>query len=54
MVPPLPLPNSRVITPTSPISGYIVAGLIPSPELQEWRIACLAMDRAQNNSTCMW
>lgn len=25
------------------------AGLIPSPELQEWRIACLAMERTRND-----
>ncbi|XP_067139715.1 peripheral plasma membrane protein CASK-like isoform X3 [Centruroides vittatus] len=25
------------------------AGLIPSPELQEWRIACLAMERSRND-----
>ncbi|KAK0403472.1 hypothetical protein QR680_016938 [Steinernema hermaphroditum] len=31
-----------------------VAGLIPSPELQEWRTACLAMERAKDNSHCMW
>uniref|UniRef100_A0A1I7US19 Peripheral plasma membrane protein CASK n=1 Tax=Caenorhabditis tropicalis TaxID=1561998 RepID=A0A1I7US19_9PELO len=26
-----------------------VAGLIPSPELQEWRTACLAMERSKNS-----
>lgn len=26
-----------------------VAGLIPSPELQEWRTACLALDRTRDN-----
>ncbi|CAD6189250.1 unnamed protein product [Caenorhabditis auriculariae] len=31
-----------------------IAGLIPSPELQEWRTACLAMERAKNSSHCMW
>ncbi|CAI5455732.1 unnamed protein product [Caenorhabditis angaria] len=33
-----------------------IAGLIPSPELQEWRTACLAMERAKNscNTHCMW
>ncbi|CAJ0609524.1 unnamed protein product [Cylicocyclus nassatus] len=31
-----------------------VAGLIPSPELQEWRTACLAMERAKDHSHCMW
>lgn len=33
-----------------------VAGLIPSPELQEWRTACLAMERSKNscNTHCMW
>uniref|UniRef100_A0AAF5CU88 Non-specific serine/threonine protein kinase n=1 Tax=Strongyloides stercoralis TaxID=6248 RepID=A0AAF5CU88_STRER len=31
-----------------------VAGLIPSPELQEWRTACMAMERAKEGSNCMW
>ncbi|CAJ0575124.1 unnamed protein product, partial [Mesorhabditis spiculigera] len=33
------------------------AGLIPSPELQEWRTACLAMERAKDTclpAHCMW
>ncbi|CAJ0937952.1 unnamed protein product, partial [Mesorhabditis belari] len=33
------------------------AGLIPSPELQEWRTACLAMERHKDNclpAHCMW
>ncbi|OZC10894.1 PDZ/DHR/GLGF domain protein [Onchocerca flexuosa] len=42
--------------------GASVAGLIPSPELQEWRTACLAMERAKDNTSttnshlahCMW
>ncbi|MCP9263192.1 Peripheral plasma membrane protein CASK [Dirofilaria immitis] len=34
--------------------GTSVAGLIPSPELQEWRTACLAMERAKDNTHCMW
>ncbi|VDN53903.1 unnamed protein product [Dracunculus medinensis] len=34
--------------------GASVAGLIPSPELQEWRTACLAMERAKDNTHCMW
>ncbi|KAK5968265.1 Peripheral plasma membrane protein CASK [Trichostrongylus colubriformis] len=38
---------------SSLVSGNI-AGLIPSPELQEWRTACLAMERAKDNSHCMW
>uniref|UniRef100_A0A915LRQ9 Uncharacterized protein n=1 Tax=Meloidogyne javanica TaxID=6303 RepID=A0A915LRQ9_MELJA len=29
-----------------------MAGLIPSPELQEWRTACLAMERARESSHC--
>lgn len=29
--------------------GASVAGLIPSPELQEWRTACMAMERAKDN-----
>lgn len=39
------LGNSGTYTP-----GASVAGLIPSPELQEWRTACLAMERAKDNS----
>ena len=27
------------------------AGLIPSPELQEWRTACDAIDKAKRNQT---
>lgn len=32
------------------------AGLAPSPELQEWRISCIAAEKArrQNGATCMW
>lgn len=33
-------------------SAANMAGLIPSPELQEWRTACLAMERARENSHC--
>ncbi|KAF7633053.1 hypothetical protein Mgra_00007548 [Meloidogyne graminicola] len=29
-----------------------MAGLIPSPELQEWRTACLAVERARESSHC--
>ncbi|CAG9529528.1 unnamed protein product [Cercopithifilaria johnstoni] len=43
------LGNSGTYTP-----GTSVAGLIPSPELQEWRTACLAMERAKHNTHCMW
>uniref|UniRef100_A0A915MXJ7 Uncharacterized protein n=1 Tax=Meloidogyne javanica TaxID=6303 RepID=A0A915MXJ7_MELJA len=32
--------------------GNNMAGLIPSPELQEWRTACLAMERARESSHC--
>uniref|UniRef100_A0A0N4Z7B8 MAGUK p55 subfamily member 6-like n=1 Tax=Parastrongyloides trichosuri TaxID=131310 RepID=A0A0N4Z7B8_PARTI len=35
-------------------STITVAGLIPSPELQEWRTACMAMERAKEGSNCMW
>uniref|UniRef100_H2ZK21 Peripheral plasma membrane protein CASK n=1 Tax=Ciona savignyi TaxID=51511 RepID=H2ZK21_CIOSA len=28
------------------------AGLVPSPELQEWRVACLAMERAKEQQNC--
>uniref|UniRef100_A0A5S6R0L5 Peripheral plasma membrane protein CASK n=1 Tax=Trichuris muris TaxID=70415 RepID=A0A5S6R0L5_TRIMR len=30
-----------------------LAGLIPSPELQEWRTACLAMEHAKNTFPCL-
>lgn len=32
------------------------AGLAPSPELQEWRVSCLAAEKArkQNGATCIW
>lgn len=36
------------------MSQQQIAGLIPSPELQEWRTACLAMERQKENSTCLW
>ncbi|KAI1716437.1 guanylate kinase domain-containing protein [Ditylenchus destructor] len=36
------------------IANGTVAGLIPSPELQEWRTACLAMEKVKDNSTCLW
>ncbi|EYB92573.1 hypothetical protein Y032_0192g1357 [Ancylostoma ceylanicum] len=39
---------------TSSLVSTNVAGLIPSPELQEWRTACLAMERAKDHSHCMW
>ncbi|VDP53987.1 unnamed protein product, partial [Soboliphyme baturini] len=29
--------------------GASVAGIIPSPELQEWRTACLAMEHVKNS-----
>uniref|UniRef100_A0A0N5AU21 Peripheral plasma membrane protein CASK n=1 Tax=Syphacia muris TaxID=451379 RepID=A0A0N5AU21_9BILA len=37
-------------------NGSVTAGLVPSPELQEWRTACVAMERAKENITahCMW
>ncbi|CAK8690288.1 peripheral plasma membrane protein CASK-like isoform X2 [Clavelina lepadiformis] len=28
------------------------AGLVPSPELQEWRVACLAMERTKEQQNC--
>ncbi|RCN47234.1 variant SH3 domain protein, partial [Ancylostoma caninum] len=34
---------------TSSLVSTNVAGLIPSPELQEWRTACLAMERAKDH-----
>ncbi|KAI1724332.1 protein kinase domain-containing protein [Ditylenchus destructor] len=36
------------------IANGNVAGLIPSPELQEWRTACLAMEKVKDNSACLW
>ncbi|XP_020621594.1 peripheral plasma membrane protein CASK-like isoform X2 [Orbicella faveolata] len=31
------------------------AGLAPSPELQEWRVSCLAAEKARKqNATCIW
>ncbi|EDO39364.1 predicted protein [Nematostella vectensis] len=32
------------------------AGLIPSPELQEWRVACIAAEKSkkQNGASCIW
>ncbi|XP_063967725.1 peripheral plasma membrane protein CASK-like isoform X3 [Lytechinus pictus] len=37
-----------------PLNG--TAGLIPSPELQEWRVACLAIERAkkEQQASCTW
>ncbi|XP_077988061.1 peripheral plasma membrane protein CASK-like isoform X1 [Glandiceps talaboti] len=38
----------------APLNG--TAGLIPSPELQEWRVACLAIEKAkkEQHTTCTW
>lgn len=48
-------PKATVLhSPTSGKPTGAVAGLIPSPELQEWRTACLAMEKAKDNSTCLW
>lgn len=32
------------------------AGLIPSPELQEWRVACIAMEKTkqEQQASCTW
>ncbi|XP_032236091.2 peripheral plasma membrane protein CASK isoform X2 [Nematostella vectensis] len=31
------------------------AGLIPSPELQEWRVACIAAEKSKKqNASCIW
>ena len=38
----------------SPPSTSAIAGLVPSPQLQEWRAACLAMERAKENASCAW
>uniref|UniRef100_A0A914Y636 Uncharacterized protein n=1 Tax=Panagrolaimus superbus TaxID=310955 RepID=A0A914Y636_9BILA len=48
-----PTASSSSTSPPSTIPP-VVAGLIPSPELQEWRTACLAMERAKDGSHCMW
>ncbi|KAK3754014.1 hypothetical protein QZH41_020292, partial [Actinostola sp. cb2023] len=36
--------------------GTEFAGLIPSPELQEWRVACIAAEKAKktNGASCIW
>uniref|UniRef100_A0AC35FQJ7 Uncharacterized protein n=1 Tax=Panagrolaimus sp. PS1159 TaxID=55785 RepID=A0AC35FQJ7_9BILA len=46
--------SSAASSSTSPTIPPAVAGLIPSPELQEWRTACMAMERAKDGSHCMW
>ncbi|KAJ3580925.1 hypothetical protein NHX12_017305, partial [Muraenolepis orangiensis] len=35
---------------------HATAGLIPSPELQEWRVACMAMERTkqEQQASCTW
>lgn len=49
------LPNSSTLpNRTSSANQTVVAGLIPSPELQEWRTACLAMERTKDSQTCTW
>ncbi|KAH7719910.1 peripheral plasma membrane protein CASK-like isoform 1 [Aphelenchoides avenae] len=50
----LPPKATILISPTTGKPTGSVAGLIPSPELQEWRTACLAMEKAKDNSTCLW
>ncbi|XP_062313205.1 peripheral plasma membrane protein CASK isoform X6 [Osmerus eperlanus] len=30
------------------------AGLVPSPELQEWRVACCAMEKTKQQTSCTW
>lgn len=46
--------SSSAMGSTSSNPNAPVAGLIPSPELQEWRTACLAMERAKDGNSCMW
>lgn len=47
--------NAYTYKPYSGIgSGQVMAGLIPSPELQEWRTACLAMERAKDQCKFLW
>lgn len=50
------LPNSHgaqgVSNRASSVNSTVVAGLIPSPELQEWRTACLAVERTKDNQAC--
>lgn len=50
----LPPKATILLSPTTGKPTGCVAGLIPSPELQEWRTACLAMEKAKDNSTCLW
>ncbi|KAI6243847.1 hypothetical protein M3Y99_00049800 [Aphelenchoides fujianensis] len=41
--------------PSTRSPNAAVAGLIPSPELQEWRTACAAMERSnKDNASCTW
>ncbi|KAI6205715.1 hypothetical protein M3Y94_00823800 [Aphelenchoides besseyi] len=53
------LPNAHhtIAGTTNPprAADAAVAGLIPSPELQEWRTACLAIERSnKDNASCTW
>ncbi|KAI3420854.1 hypothetical protein GPALN_014473 [Globodera pallida] len=50
--PPFAMSPSTLATTTATAAAANMAGLIPSPELQEWRTACLAMERARENSHC--
>src|SRR4051812_25615820 len=53
-----PSTSSKSTTAASPVDGErsesAVAGLIPSPELQEWRTACLANEQQKESSHCTW
>lgn len=46
--------NSGTLSNRASTANQPVAGLIPSPELQEWRTACLAMERTKDANSCTW
>lgn len=48
------LASHHQLSPSSLHPSSNIAGLIPSPELQEWRTACLAIERTKENSSCLW
>jgi calcium/calmodulin-dependent serine protein kinase len=49
-----PSSHSNTLPNRPSTSTGAVAGLIPSPELQEWRTACLAIERTKDNQACTW
>jgi calcium/calmodulin-dependent serine protein kinase len=46
--------SSNTLPNRSSTANPVVAGLIPSPELQEWRAACLAVERNKDSQACTW